>query len=84
VTPTLTNEQVLAAMDPNGVIKYGEIVARLEIMLGLNKKQLYRAADSVMRRLKRSGKVELIKGATAGWRIIRQAPPANIKKTEET
>lgn len=85
MTPTLTDEQVLAAMDPNGaVMKYGEIIAQLEITLGLHEKQLYRAADPVMRRMKRCGKIELIKGTGAGWRVIRQAAPADIKKPEET
>lgn len=83
--PALTDEQVLAAMDPNGaVIKYGEIVAPLEIMLGLNGNQLYRAADPVLRRMKRSGKIERIKGAGAGWRIITQEAPATLRLQSES
>lgn len=71
----LTDEHVLAAMDPNGATtKYGEIVAQLEIQLGYNGTLLYRTTDRVLQRMRRLGKVELVKGPGAGWRIIKQVP----------
>lgn len=70
--PSLTNEQVLAAMDPNGAtMKYGEIVAQLETMLRYDGTLLYRLADRVLQRMKRLGRVELVRGAGGGWRILQ-------------
>jgi hypothetical protein len=68
--PNLTDEQVLAAMDLNNgaPMKYNAIVARLENVLPYDGHQLYRAVDPVLQRMKKHGKVELVRGPGAGWR----------------
>lgn len=69
--PDLTDDEVLSAMDPNGAtMEYGEIVAQLESQLPYGGYVLYRAADRTLQRMKRGGKVELVMGAGAGWRIV--------------
>lgn len=71
----LTDDQVLAAMDPNGATtKFGEIVTELESQLPYGGYVLYRAADRTLQRMKRGGKVELVKGAGAGWRLLGGKP----------
>ncbi len=72
--PYPTDDQVLAAMDPNGaVMKYGEIVEQCKDELSgtANRDQLYRAVDRVLQRMKRAGRVDLVKGRGAGWKISR-------------
>lgn len=70
--PDLTDDQVLAVLDPSGAtMKYGQIVAQLEAVLPYDGRQLYRAADRVLQRMKRLGKVKLVKGTGGGWRITR-------------
>lgn len=65
----LTEEQVLAAMDPGGAtMKYFEIVTQLEIDTGQSRGQLHRDVDRVLQRMKRAGRVEWVKGAGGGWR----------------
>lgn len=66
----LTDDQVIAAMDPNGAtMKYGEIVAVLAHYLKLPSHLLYRYADRRLQSMKASGRVELVKGKGGGWRI---------------
>ncbi len=64
-----TEEQVLSAMDPGGTtMRYGEIVTQLEIDTRQSRGQLYRDVDRILQRMKRAGRVELVKGAGGGWR----------------
>lgn len=69
----LTEDMVLAAMDPNGAtMKYGAIVAQLESNTGHSGHELYRWTDRILQAMKRDGRVELVKGYRGGWRKAKQ------------
>jgi hypothetical protein len=73
VAEKLSFDVVLDALDPNGATtKYGEVVAQVGTQLGLGQEYdyaLYHEVSTVLQRLRRVGRVELVKGAGGGWRI---------------
>jgi|EndMetStandDraft_4_1072995.scaffolds.fasta_scaffold00161_25 hypothetical protein len=73
VAEKLTPDVVLSSLDSNGATtKYGEIVAQVGMQLGLGRAYdyaLYYEISRILQRLRRVGRVELIKGVGAGWRL---------------
>lgn len=70
--PAVSDEQVLSALDPNGAaMRYQEIVAGIEISLGLSPRALYTEISPVLQRMRCSRLVDLVKGS--GWRLVSPA-----------
>jgi hypothetical protein len=69
----LTAEHVLSVLPaPTGSpMKRGAIVAQLATTTGLGD-ALYRKVDSFLQRMRREGRIELVKGRGAGWRVTTQ------------
>jgi len=68
----LTEDRVLVAMCPTGAtMKYGAIVAQVADQSGLphHGHEFYRAVDKMLQRMKKIGRVELVKGAGGGWKL---------------
>lgn len=74
VREKLTDDVVIGAMSPTPE-KYGVIVSRIEKSTGLEGHILYRVVDAMLQRMRRAGRVELVKGCGAGWRINTGAKP---------
>lgn len=69
LTDAALEREICNALDPNGaVMKYGEIAGYVAGALGVNSNAIYGAAGQVLQKMKRAGRVELIKGRGAGWR----------------
>lgn len=67
--PKVTDEQVLAALDPNGAtMKLGAIAVQVGQQIGFSESAVYRDVEAVLRRLRKAGTVELVKGYRAGYR----------------
>jgi DNA-binding IscR family transcriptional regulator len=65
----LTDTMVISAMCPaGGTMKYGAIVEQLAQSTGLRGYDVYRKVDGMLQRMKREGRVELVKGKGGGWR----------------
>lgn len=66
----ITDADVIAAMDPNGAtMKLRAIVAHLKDKTGYSEYALGSNVQNVLTRMRRAGRVELVKGPGSGWRI---------------
>jgi hypothetical protein len=70
----LTDEQVVAALPNGATLKYGEVVQAIRDSASLDGYALYRAVAPILQRLRREGRVELVRGAGSGWRLPCPAP----------
>lgn len=67
----VTRERVVNALHPSGAImKYGDLVSRIAMDLGVAENTIYGEVGQILQALKLDKKVELIKGKGAGWRRV--------------
>jgi hypothetical protein len=75
VASSLSEDAILAAMDPNGAtMDLDAIIQELRDRTGHSKYVLSTNVQNKLRHMRKAGRVEFTKGPGSGWRSTRKTP----------
>lgn len=84
LTDTQLEAAVIEALCPAGApVKFGEVVDYVATQFGVSDNAIYGVLGSITQRLKRQGKIELVKGPGGGWRICDAVNARNAPRVTD-